>query len=139
MTDYTYLPFPRINFSVPKAFLVCKKIMNWCIVGIMICTPKARHLGGAYFAEGLMEEHHILQSMPRKENRMDNGAIEPFFGRLKVEMFYGEKFESVDAFIAQLGDYIDYYNNRHISTKLKGMSPVQYRTHSSISSYFIFV
>ncbi|MEE1238900.1 MAG: IS3 family transposase, partial [Acutalibacteraceae bacterium] len=26
--------------------------------------------------------------------------------------------------------YIDYYNNERISLKLKGMSPVQYRTHS---------
>ncbi|HIV62724.1 MAG TPA: integrase core domain-containing protein, partial [Candidatus Butyricicoccus avistercoris] len=25
---------------------------------------------------------------------------------------------------------IDYYNNERISIKLKGMSPVQYRTHS---------
>ena len=28
------------------------------------------------------------------------------------------------------GEYIRYYNNDRISTKLKGMSPVQYRTHS---------
>ena len=33
---------------------------------------------------------------------MDNGAMENFFGRLKVEMFYGEKFESVNAFIDEL-------------------------------------
>ena len=33
---------------------------------------------------------------------MDNGAMENFFGRLKVEMFYGEKFESVNAFINEL-------------------------------------
>ncbi len=30
---------------------------------------------------------------------MDNGAMENFFGRLKVEMFCGEKFESINAFI----------------------------------------
>ncbi len=30
---------------------------------------------------------------------MDNGAMEKFFGRVKVEMFYGEKFESVNTFI----------------------------------------
>ena len=53
-----------------------------------------------------------------------------FFGRLKVEMFYGEKFESVNDFIDELKSYIDYYNNERISLKLKGMSPVQYRTHS---------
>ena len=78
----------------------------------------------------LLAEHNIKQSMSRKGNCMDNGAIENFFGRLKVEMFYGEKFESVDSFIAELKKYIHYYNNERISLKLKGMSPVQYRTHS---------
>lgn len=59
---------------------------------------------------------------------MDNGAMENFFGRLKVEMFYGEKFESVNVFIDKLNEYIYYYNNERISSKLK-MSPVQFRTH----------
>ena len=80
----------------------------------------------------LLKEHNITQSMSRKGNCMDNGAMENFFGRLKVEMFYGEKFESVNAFIAQLHEYIYYYNNERISRKLKGMSPIQYRTHSQI-------
>ncbi len=60
---------------------------------------------------------------------MDNGAMENFFGRLKVETFYGEKFETVDEFVQRLKEYIDYWNNERISLKLKGMSPVQYRTH----------
>ena len=81
----------------------------------------------------LLKEHNIIQSMSRKGNCMDNGAMENFFGRLKVEMFYGEKFESVTAFIDELKRYIDYYNNERISMKLKGMSPVQYRTHSQAS------
>ena len=33
----------------------------------------------------------------------------------------------------ELKRYIDYYNNERISLKLKGMSPVQYRTHSQAS------
>lgn len=78
----------------------------------------------------LLRKHNITQSMSRKGNCMDNGAMENFFGRLKVEMFYGEKFESVNAFIDELKKYIHYYNNERISTKLKGMSPVQYRAHS---------
>lgn len=78
----------------------------------------------------LLSEHNITQSMSRKGNCMDNGVMENFFGRLKVEMFYGEKFESVNAFIAEIKRYIHYYNNERISLNLKGMSPVQYRTHS---------
>ena len=75
----------------------------------------------------LLAEHNITQSMSRKGNCMDNGAMENFFGRLKVEMFYGEKFENVNVFIDELKRYIDYYNYERISMKLKGMSPVQYR------------
>ena len=77
----------------------------------------------------LLKEHNVTQSMSRKGNCIDNEAMENFFGRLKVEMFYGEKFESVNAFIEQLHEYIS-YNNERISHKLKGMSPVQYSTHS---------
>ena len=78
----------------------------------------------------LLTEHNITQSMSRKGNCMDNGIMENFFGRLKVEMYYGEKFESPRGFIKKLEEYIHYYNNERISLKLKGMSPVQYRTHS---------
>ena len=35
-----------------------------------------------------------------------------------------------NAFIDELKKYIHYYNNERFSLKLKGMSPVQYRTHS---------
>ena len=80
----------------------------------------------------LLTEHNIKQSMSRKGNCMDNGAMENFFGRLKVEMFYGEHFETVDEFINCLKEYIHYYNNERIVSKLK-MSPVKYRTHSLAS------
>lgn len=80
----------------------------------------------------LLAEHNITQSMSRKGNCMDNGAMENFFGRLKVEMFYGEQFQTVDEFIGCLEEYIDYYNNERIVSKLK-MSPVQYRTHLLVS------
>lgn len=75
----------------------------------------------------LLSEHNVTQSMSRKGNCLDNSSMENFFGRLKVEMFYGEKFESVDTFIKALEEYIHYYNNERITTKLK-TSPVKYRT-----------
>ena len=49
---------------------------------------------------------------------MDNGAMENFFGRLKVEMFYREQFESAEDFIHALDEYIYSYNNERISLKL---------------------
>ena len=77
-----------------------------------------------------MQKHNITQSMSRKGNCLDNSVMENFFGRLKVEMFYGEKFETVDEFVHCLKEYISYWNNERISLTLNGMSPVQYRTHS---------
>ena len=75
----------------------------------------------------------IVQSMSRKGNCIDNACIENFFGRLKVEMFYGRTYTSVSEFIKALHEYMYYHNNKRISLKLKGMSPVQYRNHSIAS------
>jgi transposase InsO family protein len=49
---------------------------------------------------------------------------------MKTEFFYQEKFESVQSFKAGLKEYIHYYNHDRIKQKLKGLSPVQYRTQS---------
>lgn len=60
--------------------------------------------------------------------------MKSFFGILKSEMFYGyEKiFKSIKELKEAIVDYIDYYNNKRIKVKLKGLSPVQYRTKSFI-------
>ena len=36
----------------------------------------------------------------------------------------------MEHFVQELIDYLDYYNNRRIKAKLKGMCPVQYRLHT---------
>ena len=81
--------------------------------------------------QSMLKEHNITQSMSRKGNCLDNSVMENFFGRLKTEMFIGETFSSVDDFQQKLEEYICYFNNERVSLKLKGMSPVQYRTHST--------
>ena len=73
--------------------------------------------------------HRFLES---KGNSPDNGMMESFFGILKSEMFYGyeKSFKSLEQLEQAIVDYIDYYNNKRIKVKLKGLSPVQYRTKS---------
>ena len=68
--------------------------------------------------------------MSRKGNCLDNSVMENFFGLLKSELLYLEESTSYEDFINKLKDYIDYYNTKRIKLKLKGMSPVEYRTHS---------
>jgi len=70
----------------------------------------------------------LTQSMSRKGNCLDNAAMESFFGTLKSEFFYLNRFESVVQLQAGIRQYIHYYNHERIRTKLKGLSPVQYRT-----------
>ncbi|CRH93852.1 Uncharacterised protein [Chlamydia trachomatis] len=65
-------------------------------------------------------------------NSPDNGMMESFFGILKSEMFYGyeEFYKSLEELESAIKEYIVYYNNKRIKTKLKGLSTVQYRTQS---------
>ena len=79
-----------------------------------------------------LKKKGIIQSMSRKGNCLDNAVMENFFGLLKSELLYLRDFASMDEFIIELEKYIDYYNNKRIKSKLKGLSPVQYRIQSSL-------
>jgi putative transposase len=74
---------------------------------------------------------HIRQSMSRKGNCLDNAVIENFFGILKSEVFYIQQFKSYESLQQAIIDYVHYYNNDRIKLKLKGLSPVQYRTQAA--------
>lgn len=76
----------------------------------------------------LLRDREIVQSMSRKGNCLDNAAMESFFAVLKTEFFYLNKFSSIEELKAGLKSYIHYYNHDRIKLKLKGLSPVQFRT-----------
>ena len=75
----------------------------------------------------MLRRKRLRQSMSRKGNCLDNAVMENFFGLLKSELLYLQKFESMEHFQLELLDYLDYYNNRFIKTKLKGLSPAIHR------------
>ena len=76
----------------------------------------------------MLESRNIAPSMSRKGNCLDNAAMESFFATLKSEFFHPNRFDSIDSLRDGVEDYIRYYNNDRIRMKLKGLSPVQYRT-----------
>lgn len=91
--------------------------------------------GWQYQMEGYhykLKEKGIIQSMSRKGNCLDNSPIENFFGKMKNEMFYGHEYEfsGLDELKIAMEEYIEYYNTQRITTKLKGLTPVQYRSQS---------
>lgn len=75
----------------------------------------------------MLRDKGILQSMSRRGNCLDNAVIENFFGLLKSELLYLREFDSMDHFKSELINYLDYYNNRRIKTKLKGLPPALHR------------
>jgi putative transposase len=81
----------------------------------------------------MLSDKGLEQSMSRKGNCLDNAAMESFFAVLKTEFFYLNKFTSVEELQRGIKKYIHYYNHDRIKLKLKGLSPVQYRTQFLIS------
>ena len=77
--------------------------------------------------QDILKSKGIRQSMSRKGNCLDNAVIENFFGVLKSELLYLQDFDSIEHFKGELINYMDYYNNRRIKTKLKGLPPAIHR------------
>ena len=69
----------------------------------------------------MLESKGVRQSMCRKGNCLDNAVIENFFGLLKRELLYLQAFQYMEHFKQELVAYLDYYNNRRIKAKLKGL------------------
>lgn len=76
----------------------------------------------------MLADKGLVQSMSRKANCLDNAAMESWFATLKTECFYLNCYDSVGQLQKAIGQFIHYYNHQRIRIKLKGLSPVQYRT-----------
>ena len=63
-----------------------------------------------------MDEAGLTRSMSKKGCSPDNSACEGFFGRMKNEMFYGEKWDkfSVEEFISIINQYMQWYRDKRI-------------------------
>ncbi len=77
--------------------------------------------------QNILQEHKTMQSMSRKGNCLDNSKMQNFFGIMKSELLYSNKYTSMEVFIKDLNEYIEYYNNERIKLGLNGKSTVQYR------------
>ena len=80
-----------------------------------------------------LDKFEATQSMSRVSRCIDNGPMEGFWGILKVEMYYLRKFDSYEELEAAIDEYIDFYNTKRLQKKLKGMTPIEYRSHTLAS------
>jgi len=83
-----------------------------------------------------MDNAKLIRSMSKKGCSPDNSACEGFFGRMKNEMFYGRAWDGVtiDDFIRNVNDYINWYNTQRIKSSLGFLSPKEYRQSLGLSA-----
>ncbi|RNB77219.1 IS3 family transposase, partial [Brevibacillus fluminis] len=122
---YTVDSRPRYSLVSKMLEQACKRLTDKD--NLLIHSDQGWHYQMSSYRQ-VLKEKNITQSMSRKGNCYDNAVIENFFGILKSEFLYMQEFENVEHFKQELAKYIDYYNNKRIKIKLKGLSPVQYRT-----------
>ena len=72
-----------------------------------------------------------MQLMQYRVGRcINNGPMEAFWGTLKSEMYYLRKFSTFEELEKAIDEYIKFYNTKRLQKKLKGMAPVEYRSHT---------
>ena len=69
----------------------------------------------------------ITQSMSRVGKCIDNGPMESFWGMLKSEKYYLNKYETFEELEKAIEEYIHFYNHDRLQQRLNGLSPLEYR------------
>ncbi|NLP52656.1 IS3 family transposase, partial [Bacillus sp. RO1] len=69
----------------------------------------------------------MTHSMSRVGRCIDNGPIESFWGTLKCEKYYLEKYETFEDLKDAIDEYIHFYNHDRYQQRLNGLSPLEYR------------
>jgi transposase InsO family protein len=71
-----------------------------------------------------LENAGMTQSMSRVAKCIDNGPMEGFWGILKRERYYGNRFTDRETLVKMIEDYINYYNNKRLQRNLGILTPM---------------
>ncbi|XKE55653.1 IS3 family transposase [Sutcliffiella horikoshii] len=74
-----------------------------------------------------IDKAKMTHSMSRVGRCIDNGPIESFWGTLKCEKYYLEKYETFEDLEKAIDEYIHFYNHDRYQKRLNGLSPLEYR------------
>lgn len=74
-----------------------------------------------------LRNYQFVASMSRKGNCYDNACMESFFGTLKTELVYGNRFKTRAEARQAIFEYIEiFYNRIRLHSSLDYMSPLEY-------------
>lgn len=80
-----------------------------------------------------LDQQGMIQSMSRVGKCIDNGPMEAFWETIKPEIYYLNKFYSIENLIQSIKDYIEFYNNKRFQAKLKSLTPIEYRNQALLA------
>lgn len=75
----------------------------------------------------MLKENEMVQSMSRVGRCIDNGPIEGFWGIIKAEMYYLNKFYDEESLRNSIIKYIDFYNNDRPQERYDDLAPMEVR------------
>ena len=149
-TDITYLHTDEgVVFLAGIMDLCSRRIIGWSmgqtmtaqlVIDAMEMAVRTREPGagllhhsdrGVQYTCGRYREflsmHGIDVSMSRKGNCYDNAVLESFWGKLKTEAVYQQRFTTRASARAALFDYIEvFYNRQRLHSALGYLSPEQF-------------
>lgn len=73
------------------------------------------------------------QSMSRVGRCIDNGPMEGFWGIIKSEMYYLQKFHTYEELKQAIDEYMYFYNMRRLQKNLKSLTPIEYRNQTLVA------
>ena len=79
----------------------------------------------------VLEANHLRVSMSRKGHCWDNAHMESFFGTLKTEMVYFQRFQRLEEAVAYITDYIRFYNCERLHSGLGYCTPTQFEANAA--------
>ncbi|MFU0799928.1 MAG: Integrase catalytic domain-containing protein [Xylanivirga thermophila] len=74
-----------------------------------------------------LESAGMTQSMSRVGRCIDNGPIEGYWGTLKCEKYYLNKYNAFEELKNDIDKYIYFYNYKRLQKRLNSLSPMEYR------------
>jgi transposase InsO family protein len=83
--------------------------------------------------KGKLDSIGATQSMSRISKCIDNGPIEGFWGIIKSEMYYLQKFHTYEELAAAIDEYMNFYNTKRLQKNLKGLTPIEYRNQTLVA------
>ncbi|MEI3607128.1 IS3 family transposase [Pseudogracilibacillus sp. SE30717A] len=74
-----------------------------------------------------IDEAKMTQSMSRVGKCIDNGPIEAFWGTIKCEKYYLNKYDTFEELVKAIDEYIYFFYYERLQESLNGLSPMEFR------------